>query len=104
MSAPAWLYATHPETGGETRLPNDPGVVAAFTARGWTTHEEMPEHLDPEAPNLGAAPLQEPAVDEAAAADPANTSAPVAQTGPDTTATEAGGAAVTTDKETKNRA
>mgnify|MGYP006342287249 CR=1 FL=1 len=59
-----WVYATHPETGGETRFPVDPAVIEAQEARGWVCGGPLPEHLDPDARDLAPAPAEEPAVDE----------------------------------------
>lgn len=61
-----WVYATHPETGGETRFPDDPAVIEAQEARGWVCGGPLPEHLDPDARDLAPAPAaaEEPAVDE----------------------------------------
>lgn len=52
----SWVYATHPETGGETRFPDDPAVIEAQEARGWIFGGPLPEHLDPEARDLAPAP------------------------------------------------
>lgn len=61
-----WVYATHPETGGETRFPDDPAVIEAQEARGWVCGGPLPEHLDPEARDLAPAPAaaEEPPADE----------------------------------------
>mgnify|MGYP000718105697 CR=1 FL=1 len=38
-----WVYATHPETGGETRFPDDPAVIEAQEARGWICGGDLPQ-------------------------------------------------------------
>jgi hypothetical protein len=34
-----WIYLTHPDSGGETRIPDDESVLVAQTARGWVVVE-----------------------------------------------------------------
>lgn len=64
-----WVYATHPETGGETRFPDDPAVIEAQEARGWICGGDLPPHLDPEARDL--APVAT-AAEEPPAVEPAD--------------------------------
>lgn len=66
----SWVYATHPDTGGETRFPDDPDVIAAQEARGWIVGGDLPPHLDPEARDL--APVAPVETEEPPAAAPAD--------------------------------
>jgi len=65
-----FVHATHPATGGETMFPDDPSVLAAQKARGWVVSDEVPEELNPDAPNRGTLPGPDiPAVPAEAPAD-----------------------------------
>ena len=35
-----WVYMTHPATGGSTRVPDVPDVVASHESRGWAVADE----------------------------------------------------------------
>lgn len=68
-----FVHMTHPDTGGETLVPDDESVLETFEAKGWVRSETVPEHLDPDAPNTGRmaqAPILTPSVAEAEPAPP----------------------------------
>lgn len=87
-----WVYATHPDTGGETRFPDDPAVIEAQEARGWVIGGDLPPHLDPEARDLApvAAAAEEPPAD--APADETPTPSEKSTTSSKTKRTPAGSA------------
>lgn len=53
-----WLYLTLPATGGATRIPNDPDVLAAHTARGWVI-ADPPDETGPSVPDPTAGPVED---------------------------------------------
>ena len=67
------VHVTHPETGGEALISAEPDVVALYEAKGWVVSDEVPAHLDPDAPDASPAeapaePADEPAEDSPAPA------------------------------------
>lgn len=53
-----WLYLTHAAFDGSTRIPNDPDVLAAHTARGWVV-SDAPDPNVPVVPDPAAGPVDD---------------------------------------------
>jgi hypothetical protein len=62
-----WVYMTHADVGGTGRFPDDPAAIELLKARGWVLEDEVPEHLDADAPNRdepAAEPDPDPPVEQ----------------------------------------
>ena len=77
------VHVSHPETGGEALVSAEPDVVALYEAKGWVVSDEVPAHLDPDAPDASPAEAPEP---EPAAEPAADSPAPAPDETPDDTA------------------
>lgn len=53
-----WLYLNHPGFDGATRIPNDPDVLAAHTARGWVV-VDPPDETVPSVPDPNAGAVED---------------------------------------------
>jgi hypothetical protein len=53
-----WVYLTHPGFDGSTRVPNDPDVLLAATARGWVP-VDPPDLTVPDVPDPHAGPVDD---------------------------------------------
>lgn len=40
-----WAYLKHNETGGVTRVPDDPEVLSDFALRGWEPTDDVPADI-----------------------------------------------------------
>lgn len=53
-----WLYLTHPDTNGSTRIPNDGASLEAHTARGWVL-TDPPDTSGPGLPDPAGRPVED---------------------------------------------